>query len=257
MLPRGLCAGKIHPRCDLRECESFTATKFDYGPLGLVQVLELGRNPDTPFIADGRRNRTLGRRIRPRGVAGLKGQLAASSPREHVLPVLRPDLVDRLDSEFEGKKIVVLAAPGDRRDEDVRAVATRAAATFDHFICRRDDARRGRGDEEIPQLLKTYLLEAGVTEDRIEIVVPEPDAVNRAMEMAEAGDLLLLFCDQITRTWKQVLYFGTDRPETQPDVVAGPPPPQDVPHAELPREPSKDGWARDERGVFLVTPEED
>ena len=58
------------------------------------------------------------------------------------------NLVDRF--EPEGRRIVVLAAPGDRRDEDIREIASIAAGHFDHYICRRDDNRRGRGDDEIP-----------------------------------------------------------------------------------------------------------
>ena len=49
------------------------------------------------------------------------------------------DLVDRF--ETEGKRIVVLSAPGDRRDEDIREIAEIASGHFDHFICRRDDNR--------------------------------------------------------------------------------------------------------------------
>ena len=40
----------------------------------------------------------------------------------------------------------VLAAPGDRRDEDIRDIAEIASGHFDHYICRCDDNRRGRGD---------------------------------------------------------------------------------------------------------------
>ena len=49
------------------------------------------------------------------------------------------DLVDRF--EVEGRRIVVLAAPGDRRDEDIREIAEIAAGHFDHYICRCDDNR--------------------------------------------------------------------------------------------------------------------
>ncbi|RZV98281.1 MAG: cyanophycin synthetase, partial [Rhodobacteraceae bacterium] len=53
------------------------------------------------------------------------------------------DVVDRLD--VAGKRIVVLAAPGDRRDEDITEIGHAAAGHFDLYICRRDDYRRGRG----------------------------------------------------------------------------------------------------------------
>ena len=69
-------------------------------------------------------------------------------------------LVDRF--EVDGQRIVVLSAPGDRRDEDIREIAEVAAGHFDYFICRCDDNRRGRGHDEVAVLLKNTLLEKGV-----------------------------------------------------------------------------------------------
>src|SRR5690606_30441217 len=48
------------------------------------------------------------------------------------------DLAQRLD--VSGRRIVVLAGPGDRRDQDLRDIADAVAGRFDHYICRRDDA---------------------------------------------------------------------------------------------------------------------
>ena len=42
-------------------------------------------------------------------------------------------LVERL--EVRGRRIVVLAAPGDRRDEDIADIGRIAAGHFDHYIC--------------------------------------------------------------------------------------------------------------------------
>jgi cyanophycin synthetase len=52
------------------------------------------------------------------------------------------DLATRLD--VRGRRIVVVAGPGDRRDEDIRDIAAAVAGRFDHYICRRDDGLRGR-----------------------------------------------------------------------------------------------------------------
>ena len=117
------------------------------------------------------------------------------------------DTVDRF--EVEGRKIVVLAAPGDRRDEDIRDIAAIAAGHFDHFICRRDDNTRGRGDDEVAVMLKNKLLEEGVPADQIEVVPDEQEATARALEMANAGDLVLVLGDSIKRTWKQIIYFNS------------------------------------------------
>ena len=117
------------------------------------------------------------------------------------------NLVDRF--EPEGKRIVVLSAPGDRRDEDIREIAGISAGHFDHFICRCDDNRRGRGVDEVAVMMKNKLLEEGVAADRIEVIPDEQEATTRALEIAEPGDLILVLSDAIKRTWKQIIYFNS------------------------------------------------
>jgi cyanophycin synthetase len=117
------------------------------------------------------------------------------------------DLVDRF--EVDGRKIVVLAAPGDRRDQDIRDIAGIAAGHFEHYICRRDDNPRGRGPEEVPVMLKDKLLEAGVHSDAIEVIPDEQEATTRALEIADSGDLVLVLGDNVKRTWKQIIYFNS------------------------------------------------
>lgn len=157
-------------------------------------------------------------------------------------------LVERL--EPAGRRIVVLAAPGDRRDEDIRDLAKTAAGRFDHYICRRDDRTRGRGPDEVPKLLAETLRAAGVPEAQIEIINEEVPATQRALEMARPGDLLLVFADQVTRTWKQVVNFRSDSsqaPERAPAPVTLPP--VVVPE---PLPPEFSSLVRDERGVRLA-----
>jgi cyanophycin synthetase len=117
------------------------------------------------------------------------------------------NLVDRF--EPEGKRIVVLAAPGDRRDEDIREIAEIASGHFDHFICRCDDNLRGRGDDDVAVMLKNKLLEEGIPADQIDVIPDEQEATTRALEIAESGDLILVLADTIKRTWKQIIYFNS------------------------------------------------
>ncbi len=116
-------------------------------------------------------------------------------------------LVDRF--EVEGRRIVVLSAPGDRRDEDIREIASISAGHFDHFICRCDDNRRGRGKDEVAVMLKNKLLEEGIPADQIEVVADEQEATTRALESGAPGDLVLILGDNIKRTWKQIIYFNS------------------------------------------------
>jgi cyanophycin synthetase len=117
------------------------------------------------------------------------------------------DLVDRFD--VEGRKMVVLAAPGDRRNEDIQEIAEIAAGHFDYYICRRDDNTRGRGHDEVAVMLKDKLLQEGIHMDAIEVVPDEQEATRRALEMANSGDLVLVLGDNVKRTWKQIIYFNS------------------------------------------------
>jgi len=117
-------------------------------------------------------------------------------------------LVSRL--EVGGKRICVLAAPGDRRDEDILAIAQAAAGHFDHYICKADDNRRGRGEEEVPRMLRDQLLEDGEEAGAIEVIPGEPMAIKVALEMAREGDLIVIFGDDIERCWKQVTGYEVE-----------------------------------------------
>jgi cyanophycin synthetase len=115
------------------------------------------------------------------------------------------ELAQRLD--VAGKRIVVLAAPGDRRDEDLVAIAKAAAGHFDHYICRRDDGLRGRGPEEVPRIQAAALQAAGVRADAITVIPDEQQAIDAALQMGAPGDLILIFADVLVRSWKQIIKF--------------------------------------------------
>ncbi len=112
-----------------------------------------------------------------------------------------------------GRRIGVIAAPGDRRDEDILALAIAAAPAFDLILLREDDDLRGRRPGESAGLLRQGLLATGFCPERI---VPgyfhEEEAVRRSLEMARAGDLVVIFGDKLTQIWEQIVSF---RPEPQ------------------------------------------
>ncbi|MEJ5208658.1 cyanophycin synthetase [Denitratimonas sp. CY0512] len=170
------------------------------------------------------------------------------------------DLAQRLD--VTGRRIVVLAAPGDRRDEDIFEIARAAAGKFDHYICRRDDNLRGRDGDEVPRLLLRGLVEAGVDAACIEEIQDEQQAIDHALRMAQAGDLLLVFADALTRSWKQIIKFRPEGAVESPaaSVPVLPESPPDDPAA-LAREAElrtlMEGMVRDERGIVFAREEDD
>jgi len=127
-------------------------------------------------------------------------------------------LANRLD--VKGGRICVLSAPGDRRDQDIVAIADVAAkAAFDHYICRRDDSRRGRGDDEVPRMLQAALKARGISDHRVAVIVDEQQAIAAALRKAEPGDLVLIFADALARGWKQITHF---KPDAEPQSLASP-----------------------------------
>jgi cyanophycin synthetase len=166
------------------------------------------------------------------------------------------DLAQRLD--VSGRRLVVVAGPGDRRDEDLHAIAKAVARRFDHYICRRDDNLRDRAGDEVPRIIAQSLMEAGVARDAISIIPDEQEAIDAALNMGQPGDLLLIFADALARSWKQITRFRPAGTPQQPARVASPAPKPVL--AEVSAEPppisSLEGLLRDERGI-RVAPEVD
>ncbi|MEJ0085285.1 MAG: cyanophycin synthetase [Pseudomonadota bacterium] len=165
------------------------------------------------------------------------------------------ELAQRLD--VTGRRIVVLAGPGDRRDEDLHAIAKAVAGRFDRYICRRDDNLRKRASDEVPKIMAGALLAAGVAQDAVSIIPDEQEAIDSALKMAQPGDLLLVFADALTRSWKQITKFRpAGAPEVPVRVAASPPPILAASPVEAAPFSSLEGLLRDERGI-RVAPEVD
>ncbi|HEY7481185.1 MAG TPA: cyanophycin synthetase [Gemmatimonadales bacterium] len=166
------------------------------------------------------------------------------------------DLVGRL--EVAGRRLCVLAAPGDRRDEDIKEIGRIAAGRFDRYICRRDDQLRGRKPEEVPHLLRDALLEYGVGAEQIAVIPDEQAAVDASLREAQAGDLVLIFGDAITRSWKQVIQFRPDaRPIDRAPRVSRPEPALALAPELAAGEDRRREFVRDVRGVRLPRESDD
>jgi len=178
------------------------------------------------------------------------------------------DLACRLD--VTGRRIVVLAGPGDRRDEDLVAIAHAVAGRFDHYICRRDDSLRDRAPDEVPRLQARALMASGVPESAISVIPDEQEAIDAALRMGQSGDLLLVFADALVRSWKQITKFkpaaaqvpgapaslpGTAQITTQSGVGGFADP--GVLALDTPASFHREGLLRDERGIRVAPDEED
>jgi cyanophycin synthetase len=167
------------------------------------------------------------------------------------------DLAERLD--VTGRRIIVVAGPGDRRDEDIAAIAETVAGRFDHYICRRDDGLRGRESDEVPKMIAAVLRDKGVKEGQITIIPDEQDAIDHALRMGKPGDLLLIFADALTRSWKQVIKFKPEgaKPASTASVSAPTAPLADESPMGGEAALEAAGFVKDERGVRFVKDSED
>ena len=158
-------------------------------------------------------------------------------------------LVSRMD--VRGRRLLAFAAPGDRRDEDIEAMARAVAPHFDHFVCKQDDRRRGRADGEVPALLREHLLAAGVADAAVEVIPDEAEAVDHALRLAAEGDLLVIFGDDITRCWKQIVQFGAAGGDGGATPTAAPARPDPTPAPAFALQKGQ-RLVHDDRGVRLV-----
>ncbi|HWM89191.1 MAG TPA: cyanophycin synthetase [Thermoanaerobaculia bacterium] len=130
------------------------------------------------------------------------------------------ELVARTVRELavSGRRIGVIASPGDRRDEDVVALAAAAAPAFDYVFCKEDGDLRGRSQGQTGELLRKGLLSAGFASERIcPEIHKEETATLQALEMARAGDLVVIFGEKLERVWELIVSFRsqvTERDET-------------------------------------------
>jgi cyanophycin synthetase len=103
-------------------------------------------------------------------------------------------------------KTGVITGVGDRRDEDIIALAEEAARIFDEIIIRHDEDLRGRTPEELDKLLTE-----GVK--RVDSNLPisyywgELEAAEKAIINAKPKSLIVVLTDNIKAVSERILHF--------------------------------------------------
>jgi cyanophycin synthetase len=100
------------------------------------------------------------------------------------------------------RRIGVIAVPGDRRDEDIRAAGRTAGAAgrLDLAIVKEDQDLRGREPGEVARLIEDGLRSAGMPDDKIVYIREESDAITKAVDMLGEEDLLFILADKVPKT---------------------------------------------------------
>ncbi|WP_261316401.1 Mur ligase family protein [Rhizobium leguminosarum] len=103
-----------------------------------------------------------------------------------------------------GSCIGVVGISGDRRDLDILEMGEIAGRLFDRLVLKEDYDLRGRSAGEVAAILRQGALKAGFEASKIEVVLAEHQAVERALRSALMGDLVVITADDTARVWKQV-----------------------------------------------------
>lgn len=96
-------------------------------------------------------------------------------------------------------KIGIIAATGDRRDEDIRDLGICAARIFDDIIIRHDKDGRGRSNEEITSLLIDGI-HTTKPDMNVNVISDELEAINYAMSNAPKDAFIFVCTDDVMTT---------------------------------------------------------
>jgi len=95
-----------------------------------------------------------------------------------------------------GDLVAVVGAPGDRLDEHLLEMGRLAAGTSDYVIIKEDADTRGRARGEVASLFLRGVLGTGFPEARVEVVLEERSALERALARARADDWVVVFFEK-------------------------------------------------------------
>ncbi len=111
---------------------------------------------------------------------------------------------DFINSLASGRKVRMASGTGNRRDKDIIEYGCTLAQYYDHIIiCDPDPRDRQAG--ETAELVRQGLLKGGFKDKMITIILDEREAVQAALAMAEADDVIVLQADDIDQVIKEVL----------------------------------------------------
>ena len=97
---------------------------------------------------------------------------------------------------WQGKRIGVVGGPGDRRDEDLILLGNISAKNFNHILIKEDQDFRGREPKEVADLIVKGICQEDSAAS-YEIMLDETEAINKALNLAQANDLVVIFPEKV------------------------------------------------------------
>jgi cyanophycin synthetase len=106
--------------------------------------------------------------------------------------------------------------PGDRRDEAIFQAGQIAGQHFSRLYIKEDRDLRGRTPGEVAAILYNGAIRGGIAEAAIEIILPEVEALQTAIDRAVAGDLIVMFYEDFEQALAVVQGFAGNRLSSSP-----------------------------------------
>ncbi|APQ71993.1 cyanophycin synthetase [Clostridium botulinum] len=99
--------------------------------------------------------------------------------------------------KIKHKRIIgVVGVPGDRTNSSTLKVGNICGENFDYVYIKEDRDKRGRKHGEIADLLKKGILETGFKNSKLNIILDEEEALKKAIEFSNPGDLVIMFFEE-------------------------------------------------------------
>ena len=102
------------------------------------------------------------------------------------------------------------AGTGNRRDEEIMEFGRVLGRTYDHIVLTDSDPRR-RKLGETSDVVERGILETGFPKEELTVILDARKATQAALEMAQAGDLVVLQCDDVEQVIEDVFAYKEAR----------------------------------------------
>jgi cyanophycin synthetase len=104
---------------------------------------------------------------------------------------------------WDGERIGVVGAPGDRRDADILELGQISAEMFDRIIIKEDSDRRGRMPNEVANLLQQGITAISPNLP-FEVILDETEALTKALDTASDASLVVIFPEKVERSIEMI-----------------------------------------------------
>jgi cyanophycin synthetase len=108
------------------------------------------------------------------------------------------EALSKFVENWQGKRIGVIGAPGDRRDEDFVTLGRLSVNMFDEMVIKEDDDTRGRPRGDVADLIAKGVQEE-MPQAHYKIILDETTAISETLDNAEDGSLVVILPESVSR----------------------------------------------------------